>query len=178
MMSSRSYRPAMTSAACRREIERNSGIMHDPLRGRRRAGALGRAGQPLCRGRHTPDALLLTGYSWSTPAGPRLPATHRGSRIPLPELAARFHLSQSSLKICFRRCTACRWPVTCAGCAWLPPPSFCRRADLPVAEIAHRVGYEDPSRFCRGLPPPHRPPPHRAAAGSVPGRSSGPASGV
>lgn len=30
MMSSRSYRPAMTSAACRREIEKNSGIMYDP----------------------------------------------------------------------------------------------------------------------------------------------------
>ena len=31
MMSSRSYRPAMTSAACRREIEKNSGIMYDPV---------------------------------------------------------------------------------------------------------------------------------------------------
>lgn len=28
--------------------------------------------------------------------------THQGSRITLPELAAKFHLSQSSLKICFK----------------------------------------------------------------------------
>ena len=67
MMSSRSYRPAMTSAACRREIEKNSGIMYDP---RVAAAALEHWDELVSRyaGADTPRTPYLTVCSWSTPA--------------------------------------------------------------------------------------------------------------
>ena len=102
MMSSRSYRPAMTSAACRREIEKNSGIMYDP---RVAAAALEHWDELVSRyaGADTPrtpyfDRLQLE----HTRQAHDYLLTHQGSRITLPELAAKFHLSQSSLKICFK----------------------------------------------------------------------------
>ena len=102
MMSSRSYRPAMTSAACRREIEKNSGIMYDP---RVAAAALEHWDELVSRyaGADTPrtpyfDRLQLE----HTCQAHDYLLTHQGSRITLPELAAKFHLSQSSLKICFK----------------------------------------------------------------------------
>ena len=102
MMSSRSYRPAMTSAACRREIEKNSGIMYDPLVA---AAALEHWDELVSRyaGADTPrtpyfDRLQLE----HTRQAHDYLLTHQGSRITLPELAAKFHLSQSSLKICFK----------------------------------------------------------------------------
>ena len=102
MMSSRSYRPAMTSAACRREIEKNSGIMYDP---RVAAAALEHWDELVSRyaGADTPrtpyfDRLQLE----HTRQAHDYLLTHQGSRITLPALAAKFHLSQSSLKICFK----------------------------------------------------------------------------
>ena len=102
MMSSRSYRPAMTSAACRREIEKNSGILYDP---RVAAAALEHWDELVSRyaGADTPrtpyfDRLQLE----HTRQAHDYLLTHQGSRITLPELAAKFHLSQSSLKICFK----------------------------------------------------------------------------
>ena len=102
MMSSRSYPPAMTSAACRREIEKNSGIMYDP---RVAAAALEHWDELVSRyaGADTPrtpyfDRLQLE----HTRQAHDYLLTHQGSRITLPELAAKFHLSQSSLKICFK----------------------------------------------------------------------------
>ncbi len=67
MMSSRSYRPAMTSAACRREIEKNSGIMYDP---RVAAAALEHWDELVSRyaGPTRPARPTLTVCSWSTPA--------------------------------------------------------------------------------------------------------------
>ena len=74
--------------------------------------------------------------------------THQGSRITLPALAAKFHLSQSSLKICFKASVRRAGGQLSARAAdGQPPPGFLQESDLPVAEIAHRVGYEDPSRF-------------------------------
>ena len=102
MMSSRSYRPAMTSAACRREIEKNSGIMYDP---RVAAAALEHWDELVSRyaGADTPrtpyfDRLQLE----HTRQAHDYLLAHQGSRITLPALAAKFHLSQSSLKICFK----------------------------------------------------------------------------
>ena len=134
MMSSRSYRPAMTSAACRREIERNSGIMYDPSVA---AAALEHWDEPyfdrmqLEHTRQAHDYLL----------------THQGSRITLPELAARFHLSQSSLKICFKALYGVPVASYLRGLRMDTAAQLLQESDLPVAEIAHRVGYEDPSRF-------------------------------
>ena len=93
---------AMTSAACRREIEKNSGIMYDP---RVAAAALEHWDELVSRyaGADTPrtpyfDRLQLE----HTRQAHDYLLTHQGSRITLPELAAKFHLSQSSLKICFK----------------------------------------------------------------------------
>ena len=163
MMSSRSYRPAMTSAACRREIEKNSGIMYDP---RVAAAALEHWDELVSRyaGADTPrtpyfDRLQLE----HTRQAHDYLLTHQGSRITLPELAAKFHLSQSSLKICFKALYGVPVASYLRGLRMDTAARLLQESDLPVAEIAHRVGYEDPS-----LPPPHRPPPHRAAAGGVP----------
>ena len=86
MMSSRSYRPAMTSAACRREIEKNSGIMYDP---RVAAAALEHWDELVSRyaGADTPrtpyfDRLQLE----HTRQAHDYLLTHQGSRITLPEL--------------------------------------------------------------------------------------------
>nr|WP_294717284.1 helix-turn-helix transcriptional regulator [uncultured Gemmiger sp.] len=72
---------------------------------------------------------------------------HQDSRITLAELAAKFHLSQSSLKLCFKAL----YGVPVAGYLRTVRMDTAARllqeSDLPVAEIAHRVGYEDPSRF-------------------------------
>ena len=72
---------------------------------------------------------------------------HQDSRITLAELAAKFHLSQSSLKLCFKAL----YGVPVAGYLRTvrmdTAARLLRESDLPVAEIAHRVGYEDPSRF-------------------------------
>ena len=82
MMSSRSYRPAMTSAACRREIEKNSGIMYDP---RVAAAALEHWDELVSRyaGADTPrtpyfDRLQLE----HTRQAHDYLLTHQGSRIP------------------------------------------------------------------------------------------------
>ena len=102
MMSSRSYRPAMTSAACRREIERNSGIMYDPCVA---AAALAHWDELVSRYAEadTPQTPYFDRMQLEhTRQAHDYLLTHQGSRITLPELAARFHLSQSSLKICFK----------------------------------------------------------------------------
>lgn len=147
MMSSRSYRPAMTSAACRREVERNSGIMYDP---RVAAAAL----------EHW-DELVSRYAAADTPQTPYFDRmqlehtrqvhdyllTHQSSRITLPELAAKFHLSQSSLKICFKALYGVPVASYLRALRMDTAAQLLQQSDLPVAEIAHRVGYEDPSRF-------------------------------
>ena len=147
MMSSRSYRPAMTSAACRREIEKNSGIMYDPLVA---AAALEHWDELVSRyaGADTPrtpyfDRLQLE----HTRQAHDYLLTHQGSRITLPELAAKFHLSQSSLKICFKALYGVPVASYLRGLRMDTAARLLQESDLPVAEIAHRVGYEDPSRF-------------------------------
>ena len=160
MMSSRSYRPAMTSAACRREIEKNSGIMYDP---RVAAAALEHWDELVSRyaGADTPrtpyfDRLQLE----HTCQAHDYLLTHQGSRITLPELAAKFHLSQSSLKICFKALYGVPVASYLRGLRMDTAARLLQESDLPVAEIAHRVGYEDPSRFAAGGVPdgkqPHR----------------------
>ena len=146
MMSGRSYRAAMTGAACRCEIEKNSGIMYDP---RVASAALAHWD------------TLISRYAADTPRTPYFDrlmlertrqthdylVAHQDSRITLAELAARFHLSQSSLKLCFKAL----YGVPVAGYLRTVRMDTAARllqeSDLPVAEIAHRVGYEDPSRF-------------------------------
>lgn len=147
MMSSRSYRPAMTSAACRREIEKNSGIMYDP---RVAAATLEHWDELVSRyaGADTPrtpyfDRLQLE----HTRQAHDYLLTHQGSRITLPELAAKFHLSQSSLKICFKALYGVPVASYLRGLRMDTAARLLQESDLPVAEIAHRVGYEDPSRF-------------------------------
>lgn len=147
MMSSRSYRPAMTSAACRREIEKNSGIMYDP---RVAAAALEHWDELVGRyaGADTPrtpyfDRLQLE----HTRQAHDYLLTHQGSRITLPALAAKFHLSQSSLKICFKALYGVPVASYLRGLRMDTAARLLQESDLPVAEIAHRVGYEDPSRF-------------------------------
>ena len=155
MMSSRSYRPAMTSAACRREIEKNSGIMYDP---RVAAAALEHWDELVSRyaGADTPrtpyfDRLQLE----HTRQAHDYLLTHQGSRITLPELAAKFHLSQSSLKICFKALYGVPVASYLRGLRMDTAARLLQESDLPVAEIAHRVGYEDPSRFAAAFQP-HR----------------------
>lgn len=146
MMSSRSYRAAMTGAACRCEIEKNSGIMYDP---RVASAALAHWD------------TLISRYAADTPRTPYFDrlmlertrqthdylVAHQDSRITLAELATKFHLSQSSLKLCFKAL----YGVPVAGYLRTVRMDTATRllqeSDLPVAEIAHRVGYEDPSRF-------------------------------
>ena len=147
MMSSRSYRPAMTSAACRREIEKNSGIMYDP---RVAAAALEHWDELVSRyaGADTPrtpyfDRLQLE----HTRQAHDYLLTHQGSHITLPALAAKFHLSQSSLKICFKALYGVPVASYLRGLRMDTAARLLQESDLPVAEIAHRVGYEDPSRF-------------------------------
>ena len=147
MMSSRSYRPAMTSAACRREIEKNSGIMYDP---RVAAAALEHWDELVSRyaGADTPrtpyfDRLQLE----HTRQAHDYLLAHQGSRITLPALAAKFHLSQSSLKICFKALYGVPVASYLRGLRMDTAARLLQESDLPVAEIAHRVGYEDPSRF-------------------------------
>ena len=147
MMSSRSYRPAMTSAACRREIEKNSGIMYDP---RVAAAALEHWDELVSRyaGADIPrtpyfDRLQLE----HTRQAHDYLLTHQGSRITLPALAAKFHLSQSSLKICFKALYGVPVASYLRGLRMDTAARLLQESDLPVAEIAHRVGYEDPSRF-------------------------------
>lgn len=72
---------------------------------------------------------------------------NQGSRITLAELAARFRLSQSSLKICFKALYGVPVASYLRGLRMDTAANLLRSSDLPVAEIAHRVGYEDPSRF-------------------------------
>ena len=148
MMSSRSYRPAMTSAACRREIEKNSGIMYDP---RVAAAALEHWDELVSRyagadtprtpyfdrfaaGAHPPSARL----SADPPGQPHHPARAGRKISPVPKLAedlfqgALYGVPVASYLRGLRMDTAAR---------------LLQESDLPVAEIAHRVGYEDPSRF-------------------------------
>ena len=146
MMSSRSYRTAMTGAACRCEIEKNSGIMYDP---RVASAALAHWDTLISRyAADTPrtpyfDRLMLE----RTRQAHDYLVAHQDSRITLAELAAKFHLSQSSLKLCFKAL----YGVPVAGYLRTVRMDTAARllqeSDLPVAEIAHRVGYEDPSRF-------------------------------
>ena len=143
MMSNRSYRPAMTGPVCLHEIEKNRGVMYDP--------------QVVTAAMNCWDELVSRYSKVETPPTPyfdRLQLEHtrqahdyllenQGSRITLAELAARFHLSQSSLKICFKAL----YGVPVASYLMDTAANLLRSSDLPVAEIAHRVGYEDPSRF-------------------------------
>jgi len=135
MMSSRSYRPAMTSAACRREIEKNSGIMYDP---RVAAAALEHWDELVSRyaGADTPrtpyfDRLQLE----HTRQAHDYLLTHQGSRITLPELAAKFHLSQSSLKICFKALYGVPVASYLRGLRMDTAARLLQESDLPVAEI-------------------------------------------
>ena len=144
--SSRSYRAAMTGAACRCEIEKNSGIMYDP---RVASAALAHWDTLISRyAADTPrtpyfDRLMLE----RTRQAHDYLVANQDSRITLAELAVKFHLSQSSLKLCFKAL----YGVPVAGYLRTVRMDTAARllqeSDLPVAEIAHRVGYEDPSRF-------------------------------
>ena len=127
-------------------IEKNSGIMYDP---RVASAALAHWD------------TLISRYTTDTPRTPYFDrlmlertrqahdylVAHQDSRITLAELAAKFHLSQSSLKLCFKAL----YGVPVAGYLRTVRMDTATRllqeSDLPVAEIAHRVGYEDPSRF-------------------------------
>ena len=136
MMSSRSYRPAMTSAACRREIEKNSGIMYDP---RVAAAALEHWDELVSRyaGADTPrthyfDRLQLE----HTRQAHDYLLTHQGSRITLPDLAAKFHLSQSSLKICFKALYGVPVASYLRGLRMDTAARLLQESDLPVAEEA------------------------------------------
>lgn len=147
MMSNRSYRPAMTAPVCRHEIEKNRGVMYDP--------------QVVTAALAHWDELVGRYSNLETPPTPyfdRLQLEHtrqahdyllanQGSRITLAELAARFHLSQSSLKICFKALYGVPVASYLRGLRMDTAANLLRSSDLPVAEIAHRVGYEDPSRF-------------------------------
>lgn len=147
MMSSRSYRPAMTSAACRRKIERNSGIMYDP-----RVAAAALEHWDALVGRYAAENEPQTPYfdrlqlEHTRQVHDYLVA-HQSSHITLPELAARFHLSQSSLKICFKALYGVPVASYLRALRMDTAARLLQESDLPVAEIAHRVGYEDPSRF-------------------------------
>ena len=164
MMSNRSYRPAMTATVCHHEIEKNSGVMYDP--------------QVVAAAMNCWDELVSRYTEVETPPTPyfdRLQLEHtrqahdyllanQGSHITLAELAARFHLSQSSLKICFKALYGVPVASYLRGLRMDTAANLLRSSDLPVAEIAHRVGYEDPSRFAAAAPPncavspaPHRP---------------------
>ena len=172
MMSSRSYRPAMTSAACRREIERNSGIMYDP-----RVAAAALEHWDALVGRYAAENEPQTPYfdrlqlEHTRQVHDYLVA-HQSSHITLPELAARFHLSQSSLKICFKALYG------------VPVASYLRalRMDTAARLFAGErptSGRDCPSRRVRGpqpvccrLPPPYGPPPHRAAPCGLPHQGS------
>lgn len=131
----------------RREIEKNSGIMYDP----RVAAATAEHWDELVSryaGADTPrtpyfDRLQLE----HTRQAHDYLLTHQGSRITLPELAAKFHLSQSSLKICFKALYGVPVASYLRGLRMDTAARLLQESDLPVAEIAHRVGYEDPSRF-------------------------------
>ena len=72
-------------------------------------------------------------------------------RITLPELAAKFHLSQSSLKICFKALYGVPVASYLRGLRMDTAARLLQESDLPVAEIAHRVGYEDPSRLAAAI---------------------------
>ena len=147
MMSNRSYRPAMTATVCHHEIEKNSGVMYDP--------------QVVAAAMNCWDELVSRYTEVETPPTPyfdRLQLEHtrqahdyllanQGSHITLAELAARFHLSQSSLKICFKALYGVPVASYLRGLRMDTAANLLRSSDLPVAEIAHRVGYEDPSRF-------------------------------
>ncbi len=147
MMSNRSYRPAMTAPVCHHEIEKNCGAMYDP--------------QVVATAMNCWDELVSRYAKVETPPTPyfdRLQLEHtlqahdyllanQGSRITLAELAARFHLSQSSLKICFKALYGVPVASYLRGLRMDTAANLLRSSDLPVAEIAHRVGYEDPSRF-------------------------------
>ena len=147
MMSNRSYRPAMTATVCHHEIEKNSGVMYDP--------------QVVAAAMNCWDELVSRYTEVETPPTPyfdRLQLEHtrqahdyllanQGSHITLAELAARFHLSQSSLKICFKALYGIPVASYLRGLRMDTAANLLRSSDLPVAEIAHRVGYEDPSRF-------------------------------
>ena len=146
MMSSRSYRAAMTGAACRCEIEKNSGIMYDP-----RVASAALAHWDTLIGRYAADTPRAPYFDRLMLERTRQThdylVAHQDSRITLAELAAKFHLSQSSLKLCFKAL----YGVPVAGYLRTVRMDTATRllqeSDLPVAEIAHRVGYEDPSRF-------------------------------
>ena len=146
MMSSRSYRAAMTGAACRCEIEKNSGIMYDP-----RVVSAALAHWDTLIGRYAADTPRAPYFDRLMLERTRQThdylVAHQDSRITLAELAAMFHLSQSSLKLCFKAL----YGVPVAGYLRTVRMDTAARllqeSDLPVAEIAHRVGYEDPSRF-------------------------------
>ena len=146
MMSRRSYRAAMTGAACRCEIEKNSGIMYDP-----RVASAALAHWDTLIGRYAADTPRAPYFDRLMLERTRQThdylVAHQDSRITLAELAAMFHLSQSSLKLCFKAL----YGVPVAGYLRTVRMDTATRllqeSDLPVAEIAHRVGYEDPSRF-------------------------------
>ena len=154
MMSNRSYRPAMTATVCHHEIEKNSGVMYDP--------------QVVAAAMNCWDELVSRYTKVETPPTPyfdRLQLEHtrqahdyllanQGSHITLAELAARFHLSQSSLKICFKALYGVPVASYLRGLRMDTAANLLRSSDLPVAEIAHRVGYEDPSRFAAAAPCP------------------------
>ena len=181
MMSNRSYRPAMTATVCHHEIEKNSGVMYDP--------------QVVAAAMNCWDELVSRYTEVETPPTPyfdRLQLEHtrqahdyllanQGSHITLAELAARFHLSQSSLKICFKALYGVPVASYLRGLRMDTAANLLRSSDLPVAEIAHRVGYEDPSRFAAAAIPAAAPPncavspaPHRPKMRAVPALDKNP----
>ena len=140
MMSNRSYRPAMTATVCHHEIEKNSGVMYDP--------------QVVAAAMNCWDELVSRYTEVETPPTPyfdRLQLEHtrqahdyllanQGSHITLAELAARFHLSQSSLKICFKAPAALRQPSAAIpaaappNCAVSPAPHRPKMRAVPALD--------------------------------------------
>lgn len=147
MMCSRGCRPAMSPAACRRAIAAGSGKRFDPQVA---AAALahwdalvGRYAVPDVPPAPYYDRLLLE----HTRQAHDYLLQNQEKHITLPALAAQFHLSQSSLKLCFKALYGAPVGSYLRALRMQTAVQLLQTTELPVAEIAHRVGYEDPSRF-------------------------------
>ena len=68
--------------------------------------------------------------------------THQGRfASPCPSWPQKFHLSQSSLKICFKALYGVPVASYLRGLRMDTAARLLQESDLPVAEIAHRVGW-------------------------------------
>lgn len=93
---------------------------------------------------------------------------NQGSHITLAELAARFHLSQSSLKICFKALYGVPVASYLRGLRMDTAANLLRSSDLPGGRDCPPRGVRGPQPLCGSLPPPYRLPPHRTAPCPLP----------